>query len=176
MLSKKELLLVGKVVGVHGIRGELKILPYGDCEKKPWKKLYLAKANATRIGEVRETRPHKGVIITSLTGYDDRNRASELIGFDVYIDKKFIARPPKGEYYHFQLEGMEVVTDDGTSLGVITHIFSAGGNDIYVVNGPLGEVLIPAIRDVVRRIDVRSGKMVVHLLEGLLPDEQVKKE
>lgn len=170
-MNKNKLLLIGKVVGIHGIHGEVKILPYGDCDKKPWKKLHLFKEGHTVICEVKNNRPHKGVILFSLKGYDDRNRAGELVGFDVFIDKADIPSLPEGEYYSFQLQGMEVITDKGKAIGVISDIFSTSSNDVYAVKGPLGEVLIPATRDVVLKVDVGAGKMTVHLLEGLLPEE-----
>ncbi|MBI3397843.1 MAG: PRC-barrel domain-containing protein [Deltaproteobacteria bacterium] len=66
---------------------------------------------------------------------------------------------------------MEVVTDKGKNIGVVTGIFSTGSNDVYVVKGASGKVLIPATGDVVLKVDVDAGKMVVRLLEGLLPGE-----
>lgn len=177
-MNKDELLLVGKVVGVHGIRGEVKILPYGDCDKKPWKKLYLSKQGQTIICEVTANRPHKTVILASIKGYNDRNSAAELVGYDVFVDKAAVPLLPKGEYYHFQLQGMEVVTDQGKIIGIITDIFSTGSNDVYVVKGRgahprdgSGEILIPATDDVVLKVDVDAGKMTVRLLEGFLPGE-----
>lgn len=171
MNNKDKLLLVGKVVGVHGIRGEVKILPYGDCDKKSWKELHLSKQGQTIICEVTANRPHKAVILTSLKGYNDRNSADELVGSDVFVDKTAVPLLPKGEYYHFQLQGMEVMTDQGKKVGVVTGIFPTGSNDVYVVKGASGEILIPATNDVVLKIDVEAGKMTVHLLEGLLPGE-----
>lgn len=169
-MNKEQLLLVGKVVGVHGIRGEVKILPYGDCDKKPWKELLLSKQGHNTITcEVADSRPHKGVILASLKGYDNRDAAGELVGFDVFVDKASLPLLPEGEYYHFQLQGMEVITDDGGAIGIITGIFSTGSNDVYVVKGANGEVLIPAVSNVILKIDVKAGKMVVHLLEGLMP-------
>lgn len=169
MLSKKQFLLVGKIVGVHGIKGEVKIFPYGSCDKKPWKKLYLSMDKQNEVCEVVGNRPNKGVIIAILKGYTDRNSASKLVGYNVFVDTAEIPQLPKDEYYNFQLEGMEVVTDAGRTVGVITSIISTGSNDVYVVKGPVGEVLIPATSNVVLNIDIEKGKMVIHILEGLLP-------
>ncbi|MBI3399559.1 MAG: hypothetical protein HY026_10100, partial [Deltaproteobacteria bacterium] len=77
MNNKDKLLLVGKVVGVHGICGEVKILPYGECDKKPWKELHLSKQGHTIICEMTANRPHKAVILASLKGYNNRNSAGE---------------------------------------------------------------------------------------------------
>ena len=164
--------MVGKVVGVHGIHGEIKILPYGDCDKKSWKKIYLSSGKYNLICEVTANRPHKDVILTSIKGYNDRNRASELIGYDVFVEKASLPVLPKGEYYHFQLEGMEVITSEGNKIGVVTSVLLTGSNDVYVVKDSLGkEFLIPATADVIQKIDVDTGKIVIHLIEGLLPEK-----
>ncbi|MBI5048887.1 MAG: 16S rRNA processing protein RimM [Deltaproteobacteria bacterium] len=167
MYNKNKLLLVGKVVGVHGVRGEIKIFSYGDCDKKPWRKLYLSKGEDTVICEVTDNRPYKGVILTSIKGYDNRNHASKLVGFDVFLEKTTLPVLPDDEYYHFQLEGIEVITDYGKTIGVITHIFLTGSNDVYVVEGPKGEVLIPAVSHIVLKVDINNKKMIVHMPEGL---------
>ena len=172
MNNKDKLLLVGKVVGIHGIHGEIKIIPYGDCDKKSWKKIYLSSGKYNLICEVTANRPHKDVILTSIKGYNDRNRASELIGYDVFVEKASLPMLPEGEYYHFQLEGMEVITSEGNKIGVVTSVLLTGSNDVYVVKDSLGkEFLIPATADVIQKIDVDTGKIVIHLIEGLLPEK-----
>ena len=72
------------------------------------------------------------------------------------------------EYYAFEIQGMDVVSTDGRNLGKVANIFSTGSNDVYVVDGPLGEILIPAIKDVIVKMDVPGKKMIVRLIEGLL--------
>lgn len=169
MNNKDKLLLVGKITGVHGIHGEIKIIPYGDCDKKSWKKIYLSRGKHNLICEVTANRPHKDAILASIEGYNDRNRASELIGYDVFVEKTSLPVLPKGEYYHFQLEGMEIITDDGKKIGVVAGVISTGSNDVYVVKDSSGkELLIPATADVIQKIDVGAGKIVIRLIEGLL--------
>jgi len=170
--NENKLLLVGKITGVHGIHGEIKIIPYGDCDKKSWKIIYLSRGKNNLICEVTANRPHKDAILASLKGYNDRNKANELIGYDVFVEKALLPRLPKGEYYHFQLNGIEVITNEGRRIGVISSVISTGSNDVYVVNDTSGkEILIPATADVIQKIDVCAGKMVIHLIEGLLPGQ-----
>lgn len=177
-MNKEKLILVGRISGVHGIKGEIKILPYGNCEKKPWKKLYLFRGGQSIVVcEVIHNRPHKGLILASIKDCNDRNCAGELVGCDVLIERTSLALLPEGEYYQFQLEGMEVITEKGKTLGVITSIFSTGSNDIYVVKTggtpPASkgeEILIPAISDVVLKVDIVKKKMVVRMPEGLLSE------
>ena len=75
------------------------------------------------------------------------------------------------EYYHFQVVGVRVITDGGESLGRVAEVLVTGANDVYLVRGPRGEVLIPAIEDVVRSLDLEARQMVVTLLPGLLKEE-----
>ena len=124
------------------------------------------------ICEVTANRPHKDVILASLEGYNDRNRASELIGYDVFVEKASLPVLPKGEYYNFQLEGMEIITNEGIKIGVVAGGIATGSNDVYVVKDSSGkELLIPATADVIQKIDVGAGKMVIRLIEGLLPGQ-----
>jgi len=160
-------LLVGKVVGAHGIRGEIRIYPYGVCERKSWKRVYLQKGSSSRAYDILEIRPHKGFLLILLKDCNTRDQAQGWTGANVFVAKKDLPELPEGEYYHFELKGLEVVTEGGQPLGVIEGIFSTGGNDVYVVRGPLGEILVPAIEDVV--IKVKRGKrVVIRPIEGLL--------
>lgn len=74
---------------------------------------------------------------------------------------------PQGEYFHFQLIGLKAMTEEGEELGEVTEILATGSNDVYVVAGGQGEVLLPAISEVIREVDLDHGVMVVRLLEGL---------
>ena len=76
---------------------------------------------------------------------------------------------PEGVYYHYQILGLQVVTDDGRALGTVAEILKTGANDVYVVRGEAGEILLPAIESVIRRVAPAEGTLTVHLIEGLLP-------
>ncbi|MFQ5585940.1 MAG: ribosome maturation factor RimM [Thermodesulfobacteriota bacterium] len=168
-MSRKGLLAVGRVVGLHGVRGEIKVLPYGDYEDKAWHVVSIASEEGTLSHRVVHGRPHKRVVLLKFADIDTREEASSLVGSEVFIEKDRLEELPDGEYYWFELAGMEVETDEGAHLGRIKQVFSTGGNDVFEVDGPLGEVLIPAIRDVVVKIDRTKKRVIVRLLEGLLP-------
>jgi 16S rRNA processing protein RimM len=167
-LSSKELVQAGKIVGIHGIRGEIKVLSYGNYENGAWKALHIQSEEGIAEHEVLWSRPHKRVILVKLADINSREEAATLISCEVFLKRSFFKKLPEGEYYRFEIEGMEVETDDGRYLGSITDILSTGSNDVYVVDGPIGEILIPAIKDVVLKVDVKQKKMLVHLIEGLL--------
>ena len=94
-----------------------------------------------------------------LDGLDDRAGAEGLIGR--YLEAPPVPLPP-GTYYWHQLVGLAVVDDAGVDLGKLVEVFRAGKNEVYRIEGPAGELLVPALRDVVRAIDLEAGRMIVH--------------
>jgi len=97
--------------------------------------------------------------------------ATELRGQFLEVPQSQIRPLPNGEYYQFQLLGLEVWTTEGELLGRIAHILPTGSNDVYVVPSKHGELLIPAIEDVVISIDLEKGRIVIELIEGLLQEK-----
>jgi 16S rRNA processing protein RimM len=172
--SKDDTIPVGKITGLHGVKGEVKLTPYGDLEGVEWKTVYIAIGGSVLTVVVNRSRAHKGRFILELEGYSDRDSAATLTGAEVSIKKDDLPPLAEDEYYYDDLVGMEVVTDDGRELGLLKTIISTGSNDVFEVKGPLGEVLIPAIRQVVLDVDSGKKRITVHLLEGLLPEEGAK--
>lgn len=119
--------------------------------------------------EVEGVRFHRGGVLLKLRSIDDRNAAETLRGALVQVDIEHAVPLEEGEYYHFQLEGLEVITEDGEHLGEIVEVLSTPGvNDVYIVHGLRGEVLIPGVQEVVQALDLEEGRMVVRLLPGLI--------
>jgi 16S rRNA processing protein RimM len=117
-------------------------------------------------------RPHKGVLLIKLGGCDDRDAAEELRGMLVQIPLEEAVPLEEGEYYHFQLEGMDVETDGGEWLGRVAEVLEAGAHDVFLVRGPRGEVLLPSVEDVILQLDLEARKMIVHLLPGMLEESE----
>jgi len=111
-------------------------------------------------------------LLLKLGGCDDRNGADELRGMLVQIPLKEAAPLEEGEYYHFQLIGVRVETESGEWLGQVVEVLETGANDVYVVRGPWGEVLLPAVNDVILELDLELRRMVVHLLPGMLAEDE----
>lgn len=120
----------------------------------------------TRIERVRGT----GGVLLKLEGVDDRETAATLRNEHLLVREADLELLPEGEYYRFQLIGLRAFTTDGRDLGEITEIIETRGNDVFVVNGPGGESLIPVIEDVVREVDIKGGKVTVEVVPGLLKD------
>ncbi len=125
-----------------------------------------------RYLSVISARPHKNVFLVELTGLTDINRAESFRGAEIYISKDALVRE-EGEYFWFELLGLDVFTNDDVFLGVVSEIIPAGNNEIYVVKNGDREIFLPAAHDVVNHIDLENGKMIVSALEGLLDLNEV---
>jgi 16S rRNA processing protein RimM len=119
---------------------------------------------------VEQLRLHKSVLLLKLEGCDDRSAAEGLRGMLVQVPLEDAVPLKEDEYYHFQAIGVRVETTDGEPLGEIVEVLETGANDVFVVQGPRGEVLVPVISDVVVDWDVAAKRMRVQLLPGTLQD------
>lgn len=168
---------VGRVLRPHGVRGELRveIVTHYPERLRQHAYFYLAHPDSPEAVQrypVEKLRLHKEMLLLKLGGCDDRDAAGELRGMLVQIPTEEAVPLEEGEYYHFQLIGVGVETESGEWLGHVVEVLRTGANDVYVVLGPRGEVLLPAIKDVVRELDPRSKRMVVRLLPGTFADER----
>ena len=171
-MNKDEILPVGRITGVHGIKGEIKVALYGDLEGIRWTTVFLTGKEKNEERRVERVRPHKGALILVLEGLTTRTEAEGLVGLEISLRKGDLPELEEDEYYYSDLVGMEVWADDGRRLGTVTNIIATGSNDVLEVHGDLGEVLIPAIEDALLRVDLETNRITVHLLEGLVPDEK----
>jgi 16S rRNA processing protein RimM len=117
--------------------------------------------------QVIATRWHQDQVLLRLQGCPDRTTAERLRGLLVQIPIEEAMPLPEGEYYAYQLIGLDVVTVEGEGLGKVSQVLFTGANEVYRVSGPRGEILLPAIADVIERIDLEAGQMQVRLVEGL---------
>jgi len=166
-------LSVGRVLRPHGVRGELRveILTAYPERLAQQAHLYLARPDspeAVRRYLVEGLRFHREILLLKLDGCDDRNAADRLRGMLVQVPVEEAVPLEEGEYYLFQLVGVRVETESGEWLGQVTEVIETGANDVYVVRGPRGELLLPALDDVVLELDLEARRMVVHLLPGIL--------
>ncbi|MBI5587689.1 MAG: 16S rRNA processing protein RimM [Deltaproteobacteria bacterium] len=171
-MNKEDIVPVGRITGVHGIKGEIKVAPYGDLEETEWTTVFITGKNRREALRVLRVRPHKGALIFELEGYSTRTGSEGLVGLEISIPRKDLPALSEDEYYYSDLVGMDVWADDGRHLGAVTNIFPTGSNDVLEVRGVLGEVLIPAIEETVVKVDMETRRVTVHLLEGLLPGEK----
>jgi 16S rRNA processing protein RimM len=162
-----EFLIVGRVLRPHGVRGELLLETLTDFPE------HLDEVETVYLGEAAEphslesARTHRGQLLIRLADCPDRNAAEAFRGQLVQLRLEDSSPPPPGSYYVHQIVGMSVFTEAGEPLGEIVDILKTGANDVYVVRGPSGEILLPALRSIIRHIDLDAKRMTVHLMEGL---------
>lgn len=165
-------LAVGQIVGPHGIRGEVKVELLTDFPERyrPGAQLYLGRGGddpAPRLVEIATARPHQGRMLIRLASTPDRNAAESLRDLYLLIPEQDAMPLGEHENYVHDLIGLRVETDTGQALGGLVEILFTPANDVYVVRGPQGETLIPALRDVVLGVDLVAGLMRVALPDGL---------
>lgn len=169
-MAGRDVLAIGRLVGAHGIRGEVVIhfhdgpdrtLPPGE----PIRLHLPGKPHASY--RVVSARPHKGRFIVALDTITDRNQAEALTAAEVVADRASLPPLEDGEYYWRDLIGLSVFDIARQYLGTLTAIFPTGSNDVYVVQNGADEILVPALESVVVSIDLDAGVMEVDLPEGL---------
>lgn len=164
--SNDDHVTVGRIIRVHGLNGQLRVRVMSDVPERfqPGQVVYIDDSRFT----IRSFGIFRGdEILLGLVGVDSRYAAQNFVNKWITVPQEAVPPLPEGEWFHFQLIGLRVITGQGEELGEITEILETGSNDVYVVSGATGEILVPALSKVVREIDIASGLMVVDLPEGL---------
>lgn len=164
-------LAIGRVARAHGVRGEISVVVLTDFperfETTEW--VYLGNEYEATAYRLEKYRWHKKNILLTLAGISDRDQAEQLKGQFVQVPLEEAVPLPEGSYYLYQLMGLQVITTDGEDLGFIADIIETGANDVYVVKKDgQPDILLPAIADVMKSIDIEKGQMTVALIEGLI--------
>jgi 16S rRNA processing protein RimM len=162
--------VVAQVMGAHGIRGELKCRIVTDFPARRFRRnntvLIDGGSHTIQAARVQGT-----TVLLKLADVADRDSAETFRNKDVLIRAADAIALPRGQFYWHQVIGLRVEdATSGESLGEVTDILETGANDVYVVNGARGEILIPAIKDVIKHIDPAAGRMLIQPLAGLLRD------
>ena len=172
--NQTEWATIGKVVALFGVRGELKVRLLTDIPNR------FAELDAVQLGPdhtrypIESVRPHKGeMVVLKFEGIDDANAAEPLINLDLQIPVSKLAKLPADSYYQHDILGLQVFTLDERELGNIVDIIVTGSNDVYVIKTQGGQqILIPAIKDVIKQIDLIRHTMYIDPLPGLLDDKE----
>ncbi len=174
METSSRLIPVAKIVRTHGIRGALKVYPYGETLAGAVAGFACnvdlpssSRGISLTISRVRVQGRHLVIDFEEIT---DMNAAREVVGCELFLPEDRLPLPREGEYYHYQLLGLSVETLQGQVLGVIKGIIETPGSDVYVVEHEGREVLIPAVEGVILEVDVGGGVMIIDPPWGLLND------
>jgi len=161
---------IGVISKPHGIKGEVRVHPFMDC----W---HIFKTGMTyrlningneRMAEITQIRPHGDVLIVKIDGVNDRNGAESLRGAEFMLGEDEFPVREDGSFYAFQLVGLKVTTVDDQDVGVITDIMETPGQITYVIDAGGKEVLIPAVDEFVKVVDLSAGVIKISPIEGLI--------
>jgi 16S rRNA processing protein RimM len=164
--SRPEYIAIGRIVSSRGTRGHLKVQVTTDFPERfsPSREVYVSGKPAV----IESVEWHRGQAIVKLDTVNSAEAAGKLHGQLLEIHHSQLRSLPDGAYYHFQLVGLEVRTVEGETLGRVSEILAMTSNDTYVVKGKKGEILIPAIEDVVKTIDLDKKLLIIEPMKGLL--------
>ena len=169
--SESRFLVIGRVTRPHGVRGEVRVAVHTDLpERFTWLEQVYVGENPPSPMKVENVRFNQQWVLLKLAGIDDRNAAGTLRGAWLQVPEEEGIPLEEGEVYLYQLIGLTVRERGGRELGRLEEIIETPANDVYLVRGPLGELLLPAIADVILEIDAAAGEMIVELLPGILPE------
>lgn len=172
-LGAAELFEAGEVRGTHGLRGELRVRPLSGAGSALFEatRVLLSRPGAAPVEyEVLRAARTRDQVLLHLRGVEHISQAEVLVGSKVLMRFADLPGLPADEFYWFELQGMAVVDRQRGEIGRIEDLFSSPAHDIYVVRGPYGEVLIPAVDDIVLSIERTTRRVTVDLPEGLLPE------
>ncbi|MBQ3426383.1 MAG: ribosome maturation factor RimM [Clostridia bacterium] len=171
---KDNKLEVGKIVNTHGLRGEVKVVPWMDAAEdfEELTHIYIKTRHELISATVAAVRYQKNNLIVKLREYDDINEIEQYKGCVLLAERSELPELEDGAHYIVDLIGLDVYTEEGEYVGVIADVFNTGANDIYDVKREgKRNLLLPVIDDVVKDIDMDTGRVTVNIMEGL--DDEV---
>lgn len=164
-------LQVGIISSTHGVRGEVKVFPTTDDlgRFKRLKEVILDTGKESRILEIEGVKFFKQFAILKFKGIDNINDIEKYRGKSLFVTRTNAVKLKKDEYFIADLLGIKVLNEDGGELGILQDVIETGANDVYQIRLTDGrELLLPAIKQCVLEVDVESGFMKVHVLDGLM--------
>ncbi|MCI9147628.1 MAG: 16S rRNA processing protein RimM [Hungatella sp.] len=167
----EDTLRVGVITSTHGVRGEVKVFPTTDDAGrfKKLKEVLLDTGKELKTMEIAQVKFFKNMVILKFKGYDTINEIEIYKGKDLLVTRDHAVKLGPDENFIADLIGLEVFTDQGERLGSLTDVLKTGANDVYEVTMENGkQVLLPAIKQCILQVDLDAGKVLVHVLDGLL--------
>ena len=167
----EDLLKVGVITTTHGVRGEVKVFPTTDDAERflELEYLLLDTGRELRRLDIKNVRFFKNLVILKFDGIDNINDIEKYKGKDLWIPREEAQELGEDEYYIADLQGLNVVLEDGTEFGTLRDVMETGANDVYIIDSnEHGEVLLPAIKECILDVDLEKNTMTVHLMKGLL--------
>jgi len=175
-MPKSGLLVLGRILKVRGLHGEVKAFATCDSEElvRRLKGVYLKGREGTpRYYPLEKIRRKGSFLFLKLRGVESPEEARKLVGFEVCVPGEEAPPLPQGSYYYYDIIGLTVMSEDGKELGEVVDILPTPANDVYVVKGKKGEWLLPAVKEFIIQVDVEGGRLRIRPVEGLIESEAV---
>lgn len=162
---------IGQIVNTFGIKGFVKVNPWvNDINRfDELKKVYIKIRKEIKELEIEEIKYHKNQVLIKFKGIETVEQAENFRNAILEVDREHAIPLKEGEYFIVDLLESEIFSDDGEKIGILEDIYNTGSNDIYVIKNELGKsILLPGIPEVIKEVDVKNKKIIVHLLKGLV--------
>ena len=169
-MNPEDILEIGKIVGVHGIRGQVKLYSYAESTDpfRPGKAVTIKRPDGSyRAYTVQKVQPYKNMLRMAFEEIDSRDAAEAVVGSAVFVSRSALPEPEPDTWYWCDLIGLDVYAGERGFIGQVASMIETGSNDVFVVRNNGGETLIPAIDSIVIDIDIAANTMRVALPEGL---------
>lgn len=167
----KSFIIIGKIVSTQGNKGEVKVIPLTNSIDR-FKKLtdiFIRKGNNKKLSKINNLKIKKNTVILKLEGIENIEKAEMIVGSFLEVKRSNAIKLPKDTYFIFDIIGLEVYTNENELLGKVNNIISTGSNDVYVVkNKDKQEILIPAIREVIKNVDLEKKRISINMVDGLI--------
>ena len=166
----EQLVPVGKIVATHGLLGWLRVNPFNPetTVLAGGRQLILEKDGQRTAQDLESSKRNKRQILIKLRGVDGIDNAQKWVGAILCVDADALGPLAPGQYYHYQIVGFEVYALSGEPIGVVTRVWSTPGGELYVVQGAKKEHLVPAVKEIIEKVDFSAGRVIINPPEGLL--------
>ena len=167
----EQLLQVGVITQTHGVHGEVKVFPTTDDPERflDLEYVFLDTGREKKKLTIQNVKFFKQFVILKFKGINNINDIEKYKRCPLLVDRENAVELEEDEYFIADMIGMNVITEDGEIFGTLKDVIETGANDVYIINSKKhGEVLIPAIKECILDVNVKEGKMLVHLMEGLI--------
>ena len=167
----EEYLEIGQIVNTSGLKGFLKVIPLTDdiTRFEDLKTVYIQEKKDLVEFKIQDVKYSKNMVLLKLEGIDDIGEAEKFKNFYIKINRKDAVELEEDSYFIVDIIGCKVFTDENEFLGKVIDVFQTGSNDVYTVkNNEDKEILLPAIEDVIKNVNIENKKIVIHLMEGLI--------
>jgi 16S rRNA processing protein RimM len=171
---KKDLFPIGRVLKPHGVKGKIKVEYFGEELSRflPYQEIFIENNKGElKPYEILEANPQPPRLILRLKEIERIEEAQPLVGKEILVKREKLPPLKKGEYYWIDIIGMMAETEEGKRIGRVKEIFPTGSNDVYVIEGKKGEILLPATEEVIQRVDLEKGVIKVNWMEGLWEED-----